>query len=440
MISSACSQRPMPTQLAAAQGAGAAPDATPLPPTPLEPLSPSATEAAEASFVGTSFEEVTLQASPEAGMLEPAAAAAAGWPRSRQAQAHPNRLRLAPAAAAPTCPRLLFLCHRCSRPPISTAGWASWRRRGPARQRRSFASACGGAARLFRMVGACCPLDYPAARSSCAAPDVPQLRWMAVAAPALREPDCAAAQLRGRACGCSTSQLPLAALAPAPRRYGAALEGHLSTCDALLDTVKQASQQGSCWAAGRGQPCNRCWVRPICVLGGAPGLSNRPRLAPSWLRPTGCFTCHLHLPPHTTHHPSTHPSNPTQILDLFERLREQHRTVATRTSALHGTCERLVAERRQGAPAGPPLLPLPPSSVCCCRCWQRPAALPTQHNRVLATAIAACCKSSCRTWLLANQRLPLPTRPPARPPARPLRCVQPAGGAGGRHPRQAGLL
>lgn len=34
-----------------------------------------------------------------------------------------------------------------------------------------------------------------------------------------------------------------------------------------------------------------------------------------------------------------------QVLDLFERLREQHRTVATRTSALHSTCERLVAER-----------------------------------------------------------------------------------------------
>lgn len=33
------------------------------------------------------------------------------------------------------------------------------------------------------------------------------------------------------------------------------------------------------------------------------------------------------------------------MLDLFERLREQHRTVATRTSALHSTCERLVAER-----------------------------------------------------------------------------------------------
>lgn len=36
---------------------------------------------------------------------------------------------------------------------------------------------------------------------------------------------------------------------------------------------------------------------------------------------------------------------PTQILDLFDRLRDQHRTVAARTSALHGTCERLVAER-----------------------------------------------------------------------------------------------
>ena len=34
-----------------------------------------------------------------------------------------------------------------------------------------------------------------------------------------------------------------------------------------------------------------------------------------------------------------------QVLDLFEQLREQHRTVAARTAALHGTCERLVAER-----------------------------------------------------------------------------------------------
>lgn len=34
-----------------------------------------------------------------------------------------------------------------------------------------------------------------------------------------------------------------------------------------------------------------------------------------------------------------------EVLDLFERLREQHRTVAARTSALHSTCERLVAER-----------------------------------------------------------------------------------------------
>ena len=34
-----------------------------------------------------------------------------------------------------------------------------------------------------------------------------------------------------------------------------------------------------------------------------------------------------------------------QVLDLFEQLREQHRTVAARTAAVHGTCERLVAER-----------------------------------------------------------------------------------------------
>ncbi|PSC70334.1 conserved oligomeric Golgi complex subunit 3 [Micractinium conductrix] len=34
-----------------------------------------------------------------------------------------------------------------------------------------------------------------------------------------------------------------------------------------------------------------------------------------------------------------------EVLDLFERLKEQHRAVATRTSALHSTCERLVAER-----------------------------------------------------------------------------------------------
>jgi hypothetical protein len=36
-----------------------------------------------------------------------------------------------------------------------------------------------------------------------------------------------------------------------------------------------------------------------------------------------------------------------QVLDLFDRLREQHRAVAGRTNALHDTCERLVAERTQ---------------------------------------------------------------------------------------------
>ncbi|KAI3426341.1 hypothetical protein D9Q98_008714 [Chlorella vulgaris] len=58
------------------------------------------------------------------------------------------------------------------------------------------------------------------------------------------------------------------------RRYSAALEGHLATCDSLLATVKE-------------------------------------------------------------------------VLDLFDRLREQHRAVAGRTNALHDTCERLVAERTQ---------------------------------------------------------------------------------------------
>ncbi|KAL4857660.1 Conserved oligomeric Golgi complex subunit 3 [Chlorella vulgaris] len=58
------------------------------------------------------------------------------------------------------------------------------------------------------------------------------------------------------------------------RRYSAALEGHLATCDILLATVKE-------------------------------------------------------------------------VLDLFDRLREQHRAVAGRTNALHDTCERLVAERTQ---------------------------------------------------------------------------------------------
>lgn len=86
VISSACGQRPMPTQLAAARGP--APDATPLPPTPLEPMSPGASEAAEASFVGTSFEDVTLQASG-AGALESAAAAGAGCLRAWQAGGRP---------------------------------------------------------------------------------------------------------------------------------------------------------------------------------------------------------------------------------------------------------------------------------------------------------------------------------------------------------------
>jgi DNA repair ATPase RecN len=141
VISASCGQRPMPTQLAPGRPDGATPMPTPLLTPAMEPMSPSATEAAEASFVGTSFEDVTLQSASD----------------------------------------------------------------------------------FYRWLG-----ELEAARSS------------------------------------ETEEKF--------RKYGAALEGHLSTCDALLDTVKQ-------------------------------------------------------------------------ILDLFERLREQHRTVATRTSALHGTCERLVAER-----------------------------------------------------------------------------------------------
>lgn len=71
VISSSCSQRPMPKQLAAGtggSGALATPDATPLPPTP---LSPGSTDGAESSFSGTSFEDVTLQVG--------AAAAVAFW-------------------------------------------------------------------------------------------------------------------------------------------------------------------------------------------------------------------------------------------------------------------------------------------------------------------------------------------------------------------------
>lgn len=61
VISASCGQRPMPTQLAAQRQFGATPMPTPLLTPAVEPLSPSATEAAEASFVGTSFEDVTLQ-------------------------------------------------------------------------------------------------------------------------------------------------------------------------------------------------------------------------------------------------------------------------------------------------------------------------------------------------------------------------------------------
>ena len=71
VISSSCSQRPMPKQLAAGtggSGALATPDATPL---PLTPLSPGSTDGAESSFSGTSFEDVTLQVG--------AAAAVAFW-------------------------------------------------------------------------------------------------------------------------------------------------------------------------------------------------------------------------------------------------------------------------------------------------------------------------------------------------------------------------
>lgn len=107
-----------------------------------------------------------------------------------------------------------------------------------------------------------------------------------------------------------------------PRRYGAALEGHLSTCDALLDTVKQVRAGGSAFAPSLvPSPATSNWRVCLVVL----GICNAAVLR------LIIWTCAI--PPH-------------QILDLFERLREQHRTVATRTSALHGTCERLVAERR----------------------------------------------------------------------------------------------
>jgi hypothetical protein len=80
VISSSCSQRPLPKQLAPGAGAGgsgalATPDATPVPPTP---LSPGSTDGAESSFAGTSFEDVTLQvgAAPAAPWAAAAAAAA----------------------------------------------------------------------------------------------------------------------------------------------------------------------------------------------------------------------------------------------------------------------------------------------------------------------------------------------------------------------------
>lgn len=61
IIGAVCSQRPMPAQLAAGGGgAVATPDGvTPMPPTPMSPG--GSTEGAESSFVGTSFEDVTLQ-------------------------------------------------------------------------------------------------------------------------------------------------------------------------------------------------------------------------------------------------------------------------------------------------------------------------------------------------------------------------------------------
>lgn len=45
-------------------------------------------------------------------------------------------------------------------------------------------------------------------------------------------------------------------------------------------------------------------------------------------------------------HPSLNPlAQVSELLALFERLKQQHATVSTRTAALHTTCERLVAER-----------------------------------------------------------------------------------------------
>lgn len=121
------------------------------------------------------------------------------------------------------------------------------------------------------------------------------------------------------------------------RRYGTALERHLATADGLLATVKEvgagqwphagrlrrgaARERGQMWLPGAGAigriPCMRTTLDVLLLPG---------HMAPRPPQPT-----------------PSHPQN--QVLDLFERLREQHRTVATRTSALHSTCERLVAER-----------------------------------------------------------------------------------------------
>lgn len=110
------------------------------------------------------------------------------------------------------------------------------------------------------------------------------------------------------------------------RRYGTALERHLATADGLLASVKQARRRAAgAYAASLAVADRRrsVGVASIHVDGGPAMLLVR------------CLDAF----------PRRRRATPLQVLDLFERLREQHRTVATRTSALHSTCERLVAER-----------------------------------------------------------------------------------------------
>ncbi len=172
VISASCGQRPMPTQLAAGRPSGATPLPTALLTPAVEPLSPSATEAAEASFVGTSFEDVTLQASAgckgwRTAVRDLRLVAALAAQQQRQRLSLSRSVSFACMGGLHVSQRFCLLFQQtaallhpmpppCSRPPTFTAGLGSWRRLGPARRKKSSASGCS----CCSAAASCCALVF----------------------------------------------------------------------------------------------------------------------------------------------------------------------------------------------------------------------------------------------------------------------------------------